>query len=129
MYRALSLAPSSRNQVSVRGSQHRLSRVSHVPRVPVRSYSGGHHALTEKEAFARLRDCIRDFHKITEDQVITLDTKIPGGLNLDSLDLVELTMAIENEFDVDFPDTTAVRFKTLREIVDHLVAIPPDHGH
>src|SRR3954462_6693040 len=43
-----------------------------------------------------------------------------NDLNFDSLDLVELTMAVEDEFAVTVPDEAQARLKTVGAVVDYL---------
>ena len=49
-----------------------------------------------------------------------------GELGMDSLDLVELVMDLEEELGVAFPDDVAARFRTLGDLVDYLVRELPD---
>lgn len=48
---------------------------------------------------------------------INLSTKLIEDLGADSLDVVELLMAFEEEFDLTVPDEEAIRFKTVGDIV------------
>lgn len=43
-------------------------------------------------------------------------------LNADSLDIVELVMAIEKEFDLTIPDEEAEKIQTVQDAVDYIVA-------
>lgn len=52
--------------------------------------------------------------------VITLDTKLSKDLEADSLDQVEILMALEDEYNIEIPDEVAERFVTVRDIVDYL---------
>lgn len=40
-------------------------------------------------------------------------------LNADSLDLVEVVMAIEEEFNIEIPDNVAEKFRTLQDVLDY----------
>jgi len=51
---------------------------------------------------------------------ITLDTKLSKDLEADSLDQVEILMALEDEYNIEIPDEVAERFITVRDIVDYL---------
>ncbi len=51
---------------------------------------------------------------------ITMDTDIFDDLNADSLDLVDLIMSFEDEFNVEFPEEDADRFKTVGDIVKYV---------
>ncbi|MBT3218690.1 MAG: acyl carrier protein [Proteobacteria bacterium] len=43
-------------------------------------------------------------------------------LNADSLDIVELVMAIEKDFDIEIPDDEAEKISTVQDAIDYIVA-------
>ena len=51
---------------------------------------------------------------------ITLDFDIITGLELDVLDLIELTMALEEEFEIQIPDEDAENWNTVSDIVKYV---------
>ena len=51
---------------------------------------------------------------------ISLDSSFIDDLNADSLDIVELVMALEQEFGVSIPDEEAERIKTVQDAVDYI---------
>ena len=51
---------------------------------------------------------------------ITADTRIAEDLNADSLDVVELLMAIEDEFEITIPDEEIENFKTVGDVADYI---------
>ncbi len=51
---------------------------------------------------------------------IALDAHFIEDLNFDSLDLVEFTMEIEEEFDLTVPDEVADRIATVRQAIDEV---------
>ncbi|MBQ8202788.1 MAG: acyl carrier protein [Clostridia bacterium] len=53
---------------------------------------------------------------------ITLETKIAEDLGADSLDVVELLMSIEDEFDVEVPDEEIENVKTVGDVVEYIQA-------
>ena len=55
----------------------------------------------------------------SEDKV-TRETKIVEDLGADSLDVVELLMALEDEFGLSLPDEVAMQLKTVGDIVDYI---------
>lgn len=57
--------------------------------------------------FEKVREIICDKFAVDEDQV-TMDTSFKGDLNADSLDMVEVIMALEEEFDIGEIDEDAV---------------------
>ena len=50
----------------------------------------------------------------------TMDTKIAEELDADSLDVVELLMSIEDEFDVEIPDEEIENLKTIGDVVEYI---------
>jgi len=54
---------------------------------------------------------------------ITPDTHIVNDLNADSLDVVELIMAIEETFDVSISDHEAEKMETVGDLITHLESI------
>jgi len=58
---------------------------------------------------------------VAEDQV-TDDARFVEDLNADSLDLVELIMALEEEFSEDIPDEEAEKLKTVGDAIKYIEA-------
>lgn len=57
-----------------------------------------------------------------EEDAITMDTNLMKDLEADSLDAVEIIMAIEDEFDIEIPDEDAEKFQTVADIVSYVEA-------
>ena len=72
--------------------------------------------------FEKVRDIIMDQLDVEESEV-TLDTNIRESLGADSLDLVDLAMTIEDEFEVEITDEAIETIKTVGELVDYLKEI------
>lgn len=51
---------------------------------------------------------------------ITMNTHLMKDLEADSLDAVEIIMAIEDEFEIEVPDEDAERFQTIGDIVRYV---------
>ena len=62
---------------------------------------------------------ISDATKI-EQSKITIETSFVDDLNLDSLDIVELMMKMEDEFGVEIPEEDAEGLKTVKDVVTYL---------
>ncbi len=69
--------------------------------------------------FEKVRDILADQLEINPD-TITMDTNIMEDLGADSLDVVELIMALESEFGIMINDETAATLVTVSEIVKFL---------
>lgn len=52
--------------------------------------------------------------------IITMDTNIADELGADSLDVVQLLLAIEDEFNVEIPDEKIEGLKTVGSVVDYI---------
>ncbi len=55
-----------------------------------------------------------------EREKVSLESKFSDDLGADSLDTVELVMALEEEFDIEIPDEEAEKITTLREAVSYV---------
>ena len=51
---------------------------------------------------------------------ITMDSVITDDLGADSLDLVDLLMSVEDEFDVEVPDDDVLKIKTVGDLVSYI---------
>lgn len=67
----------------------------------------------------RLKKIIAKELSVSEEEV-TPDASFIDDLNADSLDLVELIMALEEEFGVKISDEEADRIKTVKDAMDYL---------
>ncbi|MDR3288387.1 MAG: acyl carrier protein [Peptococcaceae bacterium] len=54
-----------------------------------------------------------------DENEVTLETSFES-LNADSLDIVELVMALEEEFDLDIPDDEAEKLRTIGNAVNYI---------
>ena len=55
-----------------------------------------------------------------EDEAIKLETSFIDDLGADSLDIVELIMALEEEFDLQIPDSEAEKITTVGDVVEYI---------
>ncbi|MDU5109637.1 MAG: acyl carrier protein [Clostridium sp.] len=69
--------------------------------------------------FDKVKEIIAEKLSVNEDD-ITMDSSFVDDLNADSLDLVELMMALEDELDTEIPDEEAENFKTVGDVVKYL---------
>lgn len=53
---------------------------------------------------------------------VTKDSSFVGDLGADSLDTVELVMALEEEFDCEIPDDQAEKITTVKQAIDYINA-------
>ena len=57
-----------------------------------------------------------------DEDTITVDTDVQEDLGADSLDVVDLLMSIEDEFEVEIPDEEIENIKTVGELVSFIEA-------
>jgi len=69
-------------------------------------------------AFEKVKAIVVDQLGVDEEDV-TLETSFEE-LNADSLDIVELIMALEEEFDLDIPDEEAEKIRTVGDAVNYI---------
>lgn len=69
--------------------------------------------------FEKVRDIIAEQLDV-EAEGITMETSMMKDLEADSLDAVEIMMALEDEFGVSIPDEDAENFKNIGDIVNYL---------
>jgi acyl carrier protein len=69
--------------------------------------------------FDKIKSIISEQFGIDEEK-ITMDTAFVEDLNADSLDSVELIMAIEEEFDMEIQDNAAETIKTVGDVVNFI---------
>jgi acyl carrier protein len=55
-----------------------------------------------------------------EEDNVTADASFMEDLGADSLDTVELVMALEEEFDIEIPDSDAEKIQTVQDALNYL---------
>ena len=75
--------------------------------------------MTNEELFNSIKQMIVDQLGVDED-TITEDSSFVDDLNADSLDMVELVMAMEQEFDIEIPDDVAEKVGTVGDAVEFI---------
>ncbi len=69
--------------------------------------------------FEKVKEIIKNELKVDENK-ITLEASLADDLGADSLDAVEVIMALEDEFGVSIPDEEAQNIKTVKDLVDFI---------
>jgi NADH dehydrogenase (ubiquinone) 1 alpha/beta subcomplex 1 len=88
----------------------------------MRNGGGGGAAASEDEVTARVINILKTFSKITDhSKQLTSDAHFIKDLGLDSLDVVECVVALEDEFVVRFPDAESERIFTPREAAKMII--------
>ena len=55
-----------------------------------------------------------------DSSIIDIDSNLMADLAADSLDAVEIIMAVEEEYDLAIPDDDAEKFRTVRDLVEYV---------
>ena len=69
--------------------------------------------------FEKVREILVDQLDVDEDAV-TMEASIQNDLGADSLDIVDLVMSLEEEFDCEIPDEEIENIKTVGDIVNYI---------
>ena len=75
--------------------------------------------MSQDEIFEKVKDIIVEQLGVAENTV-TLEASFIDDLGADSLDIVELVMALEEEFDMEIPDADAEKVVTVGDVVDYI---------
>ncbi len=73
----------------------------------------------EKTREQKVKDIIVEQLGVNADQVTTV-AKFIEDLGADSLDTVELVMALEEEFNIEVPDEVAEKLQSVGDVVKHI---------
>ena len=75
--------------------------------------------MSSEEIFEKVKSIIVEQLGVTETSV-TMEASFIDDLGADSLDIVELIMALEEEFDTEIPDVDAEKIVTVSDVVDYI---------
>ncbi len=75
--------------------------------------------MSQEEIFEKIKSTIVEQLGVAEDTV-TLESSFIDDLGADSLDIVELIMALEEEFDLEIPDADAEKIVTVNDVVEYI---------
>ena len=72
--------------------------------------------MSTEEVFEKVKAIIVEQLGVT-DSAVTMEASFIDDLGADSLDIVELVMALEEEFDIEIPDTDAEKVVAVSDVV------------
>lgn len=75
--------------------------------------------MEEVAAFDDVKRILREYFSVPEEE-ITLDARLVD-LGLDSLDVVELTMEVEDLYNVQIPNDEYMPWERVQNVVNHIV--------
>lgn len=99
----------------------------------MRFYSGGHeeepptrtgqYLLDKNDVLTRVLEVVKNFEKVDAAKV-TPESHFVNDLGLNSLDVVEVVFAIEQEFILDIPDHDAEKLQSIPDTVEYIAQNP-----
>jgi len=75
--------------------------------------------MSSEEVFEKVKAIIVEQLQVNED-IVTEEASFIDDLGADSLDLVELIMALEEEFGIEIPDGDAEKVTTVEDVVNYI---------
>lgn len=75
--------------------------------------------MSSEEVFEKVKEIIVEQLGV-EETAVNLEASFIDDLGADSLDIVELVMALEEEFDIEIPDADAEKVVTVNDVVEYI---------
>ncbi len=75
--------------------------------------------MNTEDVFDKVKEIIVEQLGVAEASV-TMEASFIDDLGADSLDIVELVMALEEEFDIEIPDADAEKVTTVGDVVEYI---------
>ncbi|WP_375512643.1 acyl carrier protein [uncultured Nostoc sp.] len=76
--------------------------------------------MSQTELFDKVKKIVTEQLSVEDADKITPQSKFMEDLGADSLDTVELVMALEEEFDIEIPDEAAEQIVSVQDAVDYI---------
>lgn len=73
--------------------------------------------MEREKIFQELKNILKDTVTVEEEE-ITMESDLVNDLNLDSLDLVDLALSVEQVFGFEFSDEQLQQIKTVKDVLD-----------
>ncbi|XP_006454408.1 ACP acyl carrier protein/NADH-ubiquinone oxidoreductase NDUFAB1/SDAP subunit [Agaricus bisporus var. bisporus H97] len=82
--------------------------------------------LSRDSIQSRVLDVLKGFEKVDQAK-LSPTSSFSDDLGLDSLDAVEVVMAVEEEFSIEIPDAEADAIQTVKQAIDYIEKTPEAH--
>jgi len=115
-------APLARSTSTLRFAVPRATAFGRTVPALARGYSGGG-SLDKEQITGRVLEVLKSFEKVDAGK-LTTTSSFTSDLGLDSLDAVEVVMAVEEEFSIEIPDAEADAITTVQEAIDYIAKTP-----
>jgi acyl carrier protein len=76
--------------------------------------------MSQAELFEKVKKIVIEQLSVEPPDKVTPQAKFMEDLGADSLDTVELVMALEEEFDIEIPDEAAEQITSVQDAVDYI---------
>ncbi|KAG5949823.1 Acyl carrier protein, mitochondrial [Claviceps sorghi] len=116
--------PVTRSFVAPRRAAPVLPKLPQLLGVRMYSAAGG---LKKEEVEGRIMSLLQGFDKVNDVANIKPAAHFANDLGLDSLDTVEVVMAIEEEFSIEIPDKDADSIHSVDKAVEYILSQPDAH--
>lgn len=70
--------------------------------------------------FEKIKAILAEQFDVEDENALQMNTNIADDLGADSLDVVEVLMSIEDEFEVEIPDEEIENIKTIGDLVEYI---------
>ncbi|KAI9752806.1 MAG: Acyl carrier protein, mitochondrial [Chaenotheca gracillima] len=122
----------ARRQLPIARRASPSSFIKSSPAVPIASFQAircysAPSGLSQQEVQGRIMDLLKNFDKVTDPSKLAATSHFANDLGLDSLDTVEVVMAIEEEFSIEIPDKEADAIHSIDKAVEYILAQPDAH--
>ncbi|CAI5710517.1 hypothetical protein KXD40_006234 [Peronospora effusa] len=109
--------------VALRPLSRAVARPQFVSRASSIRFFSAQTFLDRNEVSERVLGVVKNFEKVNAD-VVKESAKFQEDLGLDSLDVVEVVMAMEEEFTIEIPDNESEKLLTPAQVIDYIAAHP-----
>ncbi|BAZ86717.1 acyl carrier protein [Dolichospermum compactum] len=76
--------------------------------------------MSQAATFDKVKKIIVEQLSVEDEAKVTEEASFVDDLGADSLDTVELVMALEEEFDIEIPDEAAEKILTVKDVIEYI---------